>query len=107
MELVRAQLHIAINDSAPIADCIALAKSHVPFWSDRAIGDMLSDRGADPLLRSYLWSYPAGIDWFVRLADSVPRSDATAIIRAAYRAPLTPDQLTQMWPEGPAIGGNR
>jgi hypothetical protein len=107
VELVRAQLHIAINDGTPIADCIAFAKSHVPFWSDRAIADMLSDRGADPLLRSYLWSYPAGIDWFVRLADTAPRSDATAIIRAAYRTPLTPHQLTQMWPKGPAIGGSR
>ncbi|MGI9002251.1 MAG: hypothetical protein ACR2GH_11360 [Pseudonocardia sp.] len=107
VELVRSKLHIAINDGTSVTDCIALARSHVPFWSDRAIGSMLSDRGADPLLRSYLWSYPAGIDWFVRLADSVPHDASTAIIRAAYRTPLTPGQLMQMWPEGPVIGGNR
>ncbi|MGH3614935.1 MAG: hypothetical protein ACRDRK_20550 [Pseudonocardia sp.] len=105
LELVRAKLHLAVNSGTPISDCIELARSHVPFWSEGAIGDMLTDRGADPLLRSYLWAYPAGIDWFVSLADLAPTNTATAVIRAAYRAPLTPRELAQMWPNGPVVGG--
>lgn len=105
LELVRAQLHLAINSGAPIADCVALARRHAPFWSEGAIGDMLTDRSADPLLRSYLWAYPAGIDWFVRLADSAPADTIRGVILAAYRAPLTPGGLAQIWPEGPPVGG--
>lgn len=105
LELVRAKLHLALNSGTSISDCIALARAHVPFWSEGAIGDMLTDRGADPLLRSYLWAYPAGIDWFVRLADSAPADTARGVILAAYRAPLTPGALAQIWPEGPPVGG--
>jgi hypothetical protein len=105
IELVRAKLHLAINDGANIPDCIALAKMHAPFWTEDAIGDMLSDRGANPLLRTYLWAYPAGIDWFVRLADEGPKETVRTLISAAYRSPLTPDELSALWPEGPAIGG--
>jgi hypothetical protein len=50
------------------------------------IADALSDRGADPLLRSYLWAYPAGIDWFVNLADANAMA-AASILQAAYRSP--------------------
>jgi hypothetical protein len=66
---VRAELHVAINAGVAINECAAHARLRVPFWSDAEISDVLSDRSADPLLRSYLWAYPAGIDWFVRLAD--------------------------------------
>lgn len=104
VELVRSKLHIALNSGVPIGDCLAIAKSHVPYWKDAGIGDMLSDRGANPLLRSYLWSYCAGIDWFVRLADEAPQATAAAVLQAAYRAPLTPDELIGLWPEGPTIG---
>jgi hypothetical protein len=27
------------------------------------------------------------------------------VLHAAYRDPLTPSQLRELWPEGPAIGG--
>jgi hypothetical protein len=105
VELVRAKLHLAINDGASIPSCIALAKEHAPFWPEDAVGDMLTDRGANPLLRTYLWAYPAGIDWFVRLADGGSQETARTLIGAAYRSPLTPDELSTLWPEGPAIGG--
>lgn len=105
IELIRAKLHLAINDGASIPQCVALAKTHAPFWTEDAVGDILADRGVDPLLRTYLWAYPAGIDWFVRLADEGPKETARMLIAAAYRSPLTPDELTSLWPEGPAIGG--
>ncbi|MCY7341673.1 MAG: hypothetical protein LH603_07450 [Pseudonocardia sp.] len=105
LELVRAKVHIALNDGVSIPECVAMARSHVPFWSEARIGDMLTDRGADPLLRSYLWSYPAGIDWFVSLADLATPEMAENVIRTSYRAPLTPDGLSTLWPDGPAIGG--
>ena len=52
-----------------------------------------------------MWSYPAGIDWFVRLAEE-GGSAATAIFHAAYQEPLSPDDLQALWPSGPVIGGS-
>jgi hypothetical protein len=106
VELVRSKLHLAVNTSTSIPECVDLARSLVPFWSDAQIGSMLTDRGADPLLRSYLWSYPAGLDWFVRLADEAPPETAREVFRAAYRSPLTPTALAGLWPEGPTVGGD-
>jgi len=104
LQLVRAELHLAVNSGSAIPDCVDHARVRVPFWTDEAISDILTDRGADPLLRSYLWAYPAGLDWFVSLAaadDTVIRE----VLRAAYRDPLTPTSLAALWPEGPPIGG--
>jgi hypothetical protein len=105
LELIRANLHLAINDGVSVPECVALAKTHAPFWTEDVVGDMLADRGANPLLRTYLWAYPAGIDWFIRLAAEGPKETIQTLIRAAYRSPLTPDELSALWPEGPAIGG--
>lgn len=105
LQLVRAELHIAVNSGVPIQECATLARSHVPFWSDETISNFLSDRGADTLLRSYLWSYPAGIDWFVRLADDGDPETIERVLQAAYRDPLTPDDLAALWPAGPTVGG--
>lgn len=104
LQLVRAELHLAINSGHSADACVAHARARVPFWSDEDIANELTDRGADPLLRSYLWSYPAGLDWFVALADSAPQAIGK-VLHAAYRDPLTPADLTALWPAGPAIGG--
>lgn len=104
-ELVRSELHIAINSGASVPECVSLARKRVPFWTDERIADALSDRGANPLLRSYLWSYPAGIDWFSNLADRAPEATIGAVLTAAYRDPLTPADLTVLWPSGPRFGG--
>jgi hypothetical protein len=103
-QLVLSTLHVALNNGSSIEDCAEYAKAHVPYWGNEAIADMLTDRGADPLLRSYLWAYPAGIDWFVNLADA-NTAEASAILRAAYHSPLTPSDLSSLWPSGPAFGG--
>ncbi len=105
LQLVRAELHRAINTGVSVADCVAHARDRVPFWKDTTIADALTDRGADPLLRSYLWSYPAGIDWFVTLADTTNPETVGTVLRTAYERPLTPADLTQLWPSGPCIGG--
>jgi hypothetical protein len=106
VELIRAKLHLAINNGVSIPDCLFLAKKHAPFWDEETIGKMLTDRSVDPLLRTYLWSYPAGIDWFIRLADEGQQETARTLISAAYQSPLTPDELSALWPEGPIIGGD-
>jgi hypothetical protein len=103
-QLVRATVHLALNAGFTITECADYAREHVPYWQNEYIADLLSDRGADPLLRTYLWSYPAGIDWFVSLAQS-DSGAADTVLRAAYRDPLTPDDLTALWPEGPTFGG--
>ena len=104
LQLVRAELHLAINSGASVSDCAGHARQRVPFWEDDQIADALSDRGVNPQLRSYLWSYPAGINWFVCLADQEPALGRD-ILRAAYRDPLTPAELAAMWPGGPRVGG--
>ncbi|WFE21099.1 hypothetical protein O7621_25105 [Solwaraspora sp. WMMD937] len=104
-QLVRAGLHRAVDDGVPVADCVAWARQRVPFWSDEEIGDALTDRGVDPQLRSYLWAYPAGVDWFVALADRGDPQSRAAVLRAAYQGPLAPADLAALWPTGPTIGG--
>jgi hypothetical protein len=104
LQVVRAELHLAINARVPIGECADHARTRVPFWTESTIGDTLTDRGNDPMLRSYLWAYPAGIDWFTNLA----RADATMsreVLHAAYRDPLTPADLAALWPQGPPVGG--
>lgn len=103
-QLVRAELHRALDAGASLDDCVDHARTRVPFWSDNDISDALADRSVNPLLRSYLWAYPAGIDWFVALAGA-EASTARKVLRAAYRDPLTPSELGDLWPQGPAIGG--
>jgi hypothetical protein len=104
-QLISAELHGAINAGRPVEECAAHARARVPFWTSGRIGDLLADRGTNPLLRSYLWAYPAGLDWFVALADRGTTLTAQEVIRAAYRDPLTPSELTALWPAGPPIGG--
>ncbi|MGH3830075.1 MAG: hypothetical protein ACRDRS_06415 [Pseudonocardiaceae bacterium] len=99
LQLVRAELHVAINDGTGVQECATLARRLVPFWTNSNIADMLADRSVDPLLRSYLWSYPAGVDWFVALAEDAPDSTRQAVLRACYEAPRTPAQLHALWPE--------
>lgn len=103
--LVRAELHLAINAGTSIEACVRHAKERVPYWRDEEIADALSDRGANPLLRSYLWAYPAGFDWFTALADRGSQETIRRVLHEAYRSPLTPSDLMTMWPEGPTIGG--
>ena len=50
-----------------------------------------------------MWSYSAGIDWFVRLADS-PGAPVAQILQAVYQAPHTPNELMGYRPGGPTIG---
>ncbi len=105
LQLVRADLHRAINAGVPVTACADHARACVPFWTTDAIADILTDRGNDPQLRTYLWAYPAGIDWFVNLADTADTEIVGKVFRAVYTQPSTPHQLTQLWPTGPRIGG--
>lgn len=102
--LVRAELHLAINSGKSVEECAAFAQKRVPWWKADSIGDALTDRSTDPLLRSYLWAYPAGQDWFTHLSRTEP-AIWQPVLRAAYRKPLSTTELTNLWPAGPAIGG--
>ncbi|MCP2342909.1 hypothetical protein [Actinomadura rupiterrae] len=104
-QLVRGRLHLALNAGAPVEDLVDQARRDLPWAPDDAIADVLTDRGVDPRLRSYLWAYPAGVDWFVSLAEAGDPELSRTVLRAAYRDPLTPSDLAALWPEGPAIGG--
>lgn len=105
LALVRGELHLMLGDGSTVEECVRFARRSVPTWTNEEIADLLADRGANQLLRSYLWAYPAGLDWFAALADRGNRVTVHEVIRAAYRAPLTPRQLTSLWPAGPAVGG--
>ncbi|TLG13919.1 hypothetical protein FEK35_09075 [Nocardia cyriacigeorgica] len=103
-QLVRAELQLAINAGMPVEACAARAQSRIPWWTDGYIADLLTDRSTNPQLRTYMWAYAAGIDWFVNLADSASPAAETVLFHS-YRSPLTPAELQQLWPEGPTIGG--
>jgi hypothetical protein len=105
LQLVRAELHRAVNAGATVDDCVRHARKRVPFWTDEVLTDLLADRSTDPLLRSYLWAYPAGMDWFVALADHAGPTVTEEVLHAAYRDPLTPADLERLWPAGPRVGG--
>jgi hypothetical protein len=104
-QLVRGELHLALNQGATITECADHARFRVPWWTDAQIADILTDRGTNPQLRSYLWAYPAGFDWFTNLADTADPATKRDVLHAAYRDPLTPDDLAALWPAGPTIGG--
>jgi hypothetical protein len=106
MNLVRGQVHILINSGGTAADCRDLAHRHIPWWDDEEIARELYDRSRNPQFRSYLWSYPAGIDWFIRLVEAGGTTLAE-VFREAYKRPLTPGELHELWPTGPVIGGNQ
>jgi hypothetical protein len=103
-QLVRAEIHRALNTGTPVIECADYASGCVPWWSDADIASFLADRGTDPQLRTYLWAYPAGIDWFAALSQADAKV-TREVLHAAYRAPLTPSDLAELWPAGPSIGG--
>ena len=105
VQLVRGELQLLLNTGVPIEECARHARSRVPWWSDSQIASMLTDRSTDPLLRTYMWAYVAGIDWFTNLADTASDAVIRQVLREAYRAPLTPTDLEALWPDGPPIGG--
>lgn len=103
-QLVRGELHLAINTGTSVLDCAEHARARVPFYTDSTISGLLTDRSANAQLRSYQWSYPAGIDWFTNLAEAEPTT-IRAVLHTAYLDPLTPTDLASLWPNGPAVGG--
>jgi hypothetical protein len=103
-QLVKSELHLSINSGVPIEECATYAVARVPWWKDAYIGDFLSDRSTNPRLRSYLWAYPAGLDWFAALSEA-STDVISRVLHAAYRDPLTPRDLATLWPSGPPIGG--
>jgi hypothetical protein len=105
-QLVRAELHVMINTGAPVADCAAHARRRIPWWTSNRIANELTDRSTDPFLRSYLWAYPAGIDWFATLADTADAATIGRVLRGAFERPLNPIDLAALWPAGPSIGGS-
>jgi hypothetical protein len=94
--LVRAELHLQINTGATVPEAAAHARSHIPWWTSHEIANELADRGTDPMLRTYLWSYPAGTDWFINLADTADQATIASVFRAAYARPLTPADLDEL-----------
>jgi hypothetical protein len=48
-QLVRAEIHVALNANSSIEACARYAADRVPWWSDAQISSILTDRGADPL----------------------------------------------------------
>jgi len=105
LQLVRAEFHVMVNQGMSIIDCRDYAINRVPFWPPKSVASDLTDRSRNPQLRTYLWAYPAGIDWFVRLHETAGTLLAE-VLRDAYQRPLSPGELQQRWPSGPTIGGD-
>jgi hypothetical protein len=88
-----------------LAECASHARKRIPWWTSNDIANELSDRSTDPFLRSYLWAYPAGIDWFAALADTADEATIGRVLRGTFERPLSPTDLAALWPTGPVIGG--
>lgn len=101
LQLVRGNIHLAVNQGATLEECVDYAHRHVPFWDTEDISDLIADRSVNPMLRSYLWAYPAGLDWFVNFAGS--DQHPSLVLPALYREPLTPACLQALWPGGPTL----
>lgn len=104
-QLVSADLHRGINAGGSASECWHEARSRVPFWTGNDVASLLRDRTLDPQLRTYLWAYPAGIDWFMNLHEA-GGSLLAEVLRDGYQRPLSPGELEQRWPSGPRIGGD-
>jgi hypothetical protein len=46
------------------------------------------------------------MDWFIRLVEE-GGATPTEVLREAYKRPLAPSELHELWPAGPIIGGNK
>ena len=104
-QLVSAELHLMVNAGVSASACRDHALARVPFWRPTDVAAALRDRSLEPQLRSYLWAYPAGIDWFLNLHDHGDNL-LPEVLHAGYQRPLVPRELEQLWPTGPRIGGN-
>jgi hypothetical protein len=104
--LIRGQIHVILNSGTTVADCRDYARRQVPWWTDEEIARELYDRSRNPQFKSYLWAYPAGMDWFIRLVEASGEPLAEVLCEA-YRRPLTPSELYELWPSGPVIGGDQ
>jgi hypothetical protein len=104
-QLTFANIHLAINQGRSVEECYTFATKVMPFWTPSRVEDALADRSVNPQLRSYLWAYPAGLDWFASLAATGSRIQAQEVLHAAYHDPLCPAELEALWPSGPTIGG--
>jgi len=105
LQLVRAELHLMVNRGESVQTCLEHAVARVPFWTRQAVVNDLVDRSRNQQLRSYLWAYPAGLDWFVRLYET-PGTVLSEVLRDAYQRPLSPRELSELWPGGPLVGGD-
>jgi hypothetical protein len=101
--LVRGQIHVILNVGSTVADCRDFARRQVPWWTDEEIAREFYDRSRNPQFKSYLWAYPAGMDWFIRLVET-GGAPLAEVLREAYRRPLIPSELHGLWPTGPIIG---
>ena len=95
-----------IKEGRPVAECATHARRRIPWWTSNDIANELTDRSTDPFLRSYLWAYPAGIDWFTTLADTADDTTISRVLRGTFERPLSPTDLAALWPAGPSIGGS-
>ena len=72
-----------------------------PWWTSNDIANELTD----PFLRSYLWAYPAGIDWFAALAALADEATIKRVLHGTFERRLSPTDLTTLWPAGTALVG--
>ncbi|MFC0038134.1 hypothetical protein [Actinomadura rayongensis] len=104
VQLVRARAHVQVNSGMSIDDVADGMRARLPWWDGKAGRNVIRDRRDNPQLRSYLWVYPAGMEWFAHLAEANEES-RNNVLKAAYQRPLTPRALRTLWPGGPDIGG--
>lgn len=105
MQLARNQIHVwaeSVNDLRAIID---RATQLVPWWTPDKIVREIQDRSVNPLLRSYLYAYPAGLDFFTRASCHLDESARQSLVERCYAEPLFPSELESLTGLTWSIGG--
>jgi len=103
VQISLAQAHMNLQEGASPDRVRDWLREQLPWLSAIEIDTAIRDRLVDPQTVTYLWSYPVGLDWFIRLRDS--GLAASADLRSVmYRQSLSPIDAQRLSPDVPIHG---
>lgn len=84
---------ILINQGTTLKDCVDYVQSYLPFWETRETVDNLRSRSQNPLFTTYLYSYPTGYDYFLKLAETKMEEENIKLLGQIYNGYLSAHDL--------------
>ena len=100
-QLVLGQMHVTAHLWEADHDQLSRhVQQQLPWLNEEEAHRAVTDRSRDPLLRTYLWSYPIGFDFFVRVWEKSGPDTVSQIVRMAYRQPIDAGDLADQLSAG-------